>query len=114
MNSETVMSEAELQATVLDLLQAFGFTCHHTYDSRIAPKGRKGAKRTDAGFPDIIAYRWDGKPRALAIELKSEGQLPTKSQRAWLLFFGCQRFEAYVWYPDDLNSGEIERILRGK
>lgn len=117
-SAQEIMSEAELQGTVLDLLQVYGFKCHHTYDSRIAPRGRKGVKRTDKGFPDIIAmfpgsFPWCAE-RALAIELKKEGEKMTCEQVYWLGCLASMGFERHVWQPHDLNSGEIERIIKGE
>jgi hypothetical protein len=75
--------------------------CHwkiyHVFDSR----------RSCPGWPDLFLVRADG--RALAMELKVEGQL-TESQREWLQLLEAAGIEARVWRPSDWE--QIERILR--
>jgi hypothetical protein len=114
--AENFMLESDLLATVLDLAQANGWLCHHEYISKVAPRGRKGAKRTNPGYPDIIAFRTQHNPLqvyGIAIELKKAGETPTREQMNWLTLYRRMGFRTYVWRPSDLNSGLIEAVLRG-
>lgn len=97
------MSEAELQASVVDLAQRLGWRCYHTYDSR----------RSGPGFPDLMMVR---NGRMVIAELKRQGRYPRPAQRAWLddLRQVSGNITVAVWRPSDWFCGEIERILRGE
>jgi hypothetical protein len=117
------MTEAQLFESVRAHLDAFKWRFYHTHNSR----------RSNAGFPDIVAVRQTtghDKPSRLAfIELKREKGKLTDAQQAWNedLFltsiegsYGCGestrcegvRFDVYLWRPSDLSSGRIEEALR--
>lgn len=94
-----LMTERDLQAEVERIFERNGFTIYHTHDSR----------RSEAGFPDLVAIRVQPKPRLVVAELKRAGRKPTAAQRKWLALFAAVGAEVYVWHPSDLR--EIERIL---
>ena len=109
-----LISEAELQATVLGMAEAFGWLVHYTNDSR---RGR-------TGFPDLfLARALPGQPGiAMSWEMKTEKGKPTKGrltekgvwlpgQDEWLELLGqCTEFRSGLWRPSQLD--EIEEMLR--
>jgi hypothetical protein len=96
------LSEAQLQALVVELAQRAGFLWFHDHDSR----------RNKAGLPDLIlAHPRTG--RLIFAELKSATGKERPEQKMWLAALGI-RHEAYLWRPADWFSGEIPRILLGK
>jgi hypothetical protein len=92
------MSEAQLQASVLELARWRGFLAYHTHDSR----------HSAAGFPDCVLVRGD---RVLFCELKSGRGRLRPEQESWLATLRNTPTEVYCWRPDDWASGEIRRIL---
>jgi len=95
-----VMSEAELQAQVIELAATLGYLSYHTYDSR----------RSREGFPDLVLVHEESGALAVA-ELKRDGEHPTPAQQRWLIAFE-RRHHAYVWKPAHLRSGHIARELQ--
>ena len=93
-----VESEAEFQATVIDLAQLAGWLVHHTRPAQ----NSRGEWRTpiagDKGFPDLVlAHATKG---VLLVELKSAKGRLTAEQAEWgdrLEPTGLYR----VWRPDD-------------
>lgn len=100
------VSESQLQRDVLKEAHLRGWLCFHVYDSRLASAGY-----VDAGFPDAILVRAG---RVLACEFKTMRGKVSQAQSRWLLELAyLGRVECYIWRPDDLSSGEIERVLAG-
>lgn len=66
-----VTSEADFQATVIEMAHALGWRVYHTYRST----------RSTPGFPDLVLVRGD---RLLFLELKSEKGKLTTTQMDWL------------------------------
>lgn len=93
-----VVTERQLQQTVMDCLALFHWRAYHTWRS----------VNSEAGFPDVVACRRD---RAIAIELKSETGTTTAAQFAWLASLQLAGLEVYTWRPADWASGTIERVL---
>jgi len=94
------MKEAELQAKVVELAEAFGWKWYHPADSRLVVPG----------FPDLTMVR---APQLIFAELKQQTRYPEPEQRAWHeQLAGCPDVLMVVWRPYDLLSGEIERTLR--
>ena len=98
-----VMTEAELQANVLELARLLKWRCYHTFDSR----------RSEPGFPDLVMLRGE---RIIVAELKSERGRLTTEQDAWLDAFRAALAGAdvtiAVWKPRDWLNGAIEDDLR--
>ncbi len=100
-----LMSEEELQVSVLELARWRGWLCYHTYDSR----------RSEPGFPDLVMVRAG---KAVYAELKSDTGPITKDQKRWRerlerhVEFAGPYVEYYLWRPDDWLSGKIEEALR--
>ncbi len=98
MTTTAAMTEAQLQAAVIELAQVFKWRCYHTYDSR----------RSQAGFPDLVLCR----ERVIFLELKSsKGRLAT-DQIAWAQALNDAGAEYHCFRPSDWVSGEIEAALR--
>lgn len=95
------MSEAQLQAAVIECARALGWAVYHTHDSR----------RSEAGFPDLCMVRGN---RLLFAELKSASGRVSDAQEGWLLALIETGADVEVWYPSDWLSGGIEEILRGR
>lgn len=98
------MSEAELQANVVDLARFFHWLDYHTHDSR----------RSQPGFPDLVLSR---APRLMFVELKSEKGKLDPSQTEWLDELGGVRdanplVEVHLWRPSDYYADRIVEALR--
>lgn len=93
------MSEAQLQAAVLELASILGYLVYHTYDSR----------RSQKGFPDLTLVRGD---RLLFVELKDAKRKVTPEQKVWLAALNETGADVFVWRPKDWLSGQIETVLR--
>ena len=96
------ISEAALQALIVEAAAWTGWLVFHPYDSR---------KSAGPGFPDLtMVHRDTG--RVIFAELKSAKGRLTEQQREWLSYLG-KRHEVRVWYPADWSSGRILSELRG-
>ena len=94
------VSEAQLQAAVIELAQTFKWRVYHTHDSR----------RSQAGFPDLVMVR---RRVLIFAELKSEKGRLRPEQAEWLdALTNTRATEVYIWRPADWLSGEIEKVLR--
>jgi len=98
------MSEADLQANIVDAVRKLGGLAYHTHDSR----------RSAKGFPDlVIVFPRTG---ALAfVELKSTDGTVTPEQVQWLAALKAgERVgirEVYLWRPEDWLCGHIADTL---
>ena len=111
---EALISEAQLQATVVGMAEMYGWLVHYTNDSR---RGR-------TGIPDLfLARALPGQPGvAMFWEMKTQkGQTTTgrhtrkgkwlPGQDQWLELLGrCSEFRSGLYRPSDMDS--IEEILR--
>jgi hypothetical protein len=82
------MTEAELQAQILDLCKHMGLLAYHTYDSR----------RSVPGFPDLVIV---GKDHMLYRELKTDRGRVSEEQDLWLEALHHVGADAKVWRPRD-------------
>lgn len=85
------VSERAWQQTVRDLLAAHSYTQYHTHDSR----------RSDPGFPDLIAANADGD--ILALELKTETGKVSAAQQEWLDLLNRGGVEARALRPSEID-----------
>lgn len=101
---EIKISEKQFLEQVIDLAKLSGYEfIYHVLEQR------NFARRTSAGFPDLIITR-DG--RLIVVELKTEKGQPTPEQYFWLLeFLKIPGTEVYLWKPSDWE--EIIEVLRG-
>ena len=99
------MTEAQLQAAVVELAGYLGWLTYHTYDSR----------RSQAGFPDLVMARGGS---LIFAELKSAKGKVSFDQQIWLnsveeVGWSAPKVHAYLWRPTDWLNGTIEKVLRG-
>lgn len=109
------VSEAALQAAVIELAERCGWRVAHFADSRKQLRsGRLVGDRRAAGFPDLVLVRG---ARLLFVELKTEKGKLRPAQVEWLAALGeveddaAGRVVVCVWRPGDFDSGEIARVL---
>ena len=102
------MREADLQRTVIDMAQTFGWRVAHFRPARTEQGWRTPVAADGAGFPDLVLVR----ERVLFVELKSERGRTTPEQSGWLSDLQSAGAFAQVWRPSDLDA--IERLLRGR
>jgi hypothetical protein len=94
------MTEAQLQAAVMNLARLLGWKSCHVWISI----------RSNPGFPDCCFVRGE---RLIFAELKSERGKVSEAQRDWLDALGAvPGVETFVFYPSDWLSGRIEEVLR--
>lgn len=114
------MTEAQLQAAVIDAAHTFGWRVHHVKPAR-TPDGKYLTRiQGDPGFPDLVLAR-DG--FIIFAELKSDRGRLTDTQTGWLselnphgghaFQFDHRRVAVEVWRPEDWTSGHIVRMLGG-
>ena len=94
------MSEAELQAAVVELAKWNGWLCFHVIDSR---------KSIGVGFPDLVlVHRTTG--RVLFRELKTDSGRVRPQQAEWLEALS-KTHDAGIWRPVDWHDGAIRGEL---
>ena len=93
-----VMTEAELQGTVLDAARLFGWIVQHNADSR----------RAHPGWPDLVLGHAE-RNEVVIWELKSAKGRVSKEQETWLELLSGAGYEARVIRPDDLEYA-IDRL----
>lgn len=95
------MTEADLQAAILDAAALYGWRSYHTHDSR----------RSAPGFPDLVLVNARLKV-ALFAELKSEKGKLAPEQRAWLDDLDMAGQVVYLWRPEHLDAA-IDVLANG-
>ena len=102
------MSEAELQAAVIDLAHVYRYRVAHFRPAQTGRGWRTPVGADGAGFPDMVL----AKPgRVLFVELKSATGRVSPRQLDWL---EALMPDGFVWRPADWHSGEILRVLKGE
>lgn len=96
------MTEAELQANVIDLAHVYGWLICHQRPA-LTTSGYRTAIQGDRGFPDVVMAK---RGRVLLAELKSQTGRLTAEQQTWVTASG-----AYVWRPMSWLNGDIHRVL---
>jgi len=87
------ISEADFQATVIEMARLYGWKVYYVPDSRRSPEG----------YPDLTLAR---KGIVLFMELKSRRGVVSPVQKEWLDALGAR---AWVFRPDDMDV--IEALL---
>lgn len=103
------MTEAQLQAAVLELARLLGWRVAHFRPARTVTGWRTPVAADGAGFPDLCLVR----ERVLFRELKAERGAPSSEQLAWLDALTAAGADAGIWRPSDWTAGLIEAELRG-
>jgi len=86
------LTEAELQATIIDTAELAGWLVYHDHDSRLNP----------AGLPDLILVK---PPRVVFLELKSDKGRVRPDQQIWLdALEQCDTLTSALVRPDDLPT----------
>jgi hypothetical protein len=93
------MTEADLQAAILDLCERFGLLAFHSGDSR---------RDSCAGYPDLTIV---GR-HVVYLELKRQKGRVTPEQTTWLTRLTRAGLTARVAKPSDWLDGTVERLLR--
>lgn len=112
------MSEAELQAAVIECAQLLGWKCAHFRPAMTSKGWRTPVSADGAGWPDLTLQRTIGeRKRLIFAELKTEKGKTSAAQDEWLEALEHtddenDGGECYVWRPSMWLSGEIESILR--
>lgn len=115
------MSEADLQASVIELAHFYGWRVAHFRSVKVTKKDGSTYWQTPVaadgeGWPDLIMARdarGEGAGRVLVIECKTEKGKVEPAQTAWLsLLRLTQRVEVFVWRPTAWLTGEIDALLR--
>lgn len=101
-----VMTEAELQGTVLRMARERGWQCFVQQQGSKARSSRAHVSRVSGsnGFPDLTLAR-DGE--LLFLELKAQDGRLSIEQEAWQL--ALPRYE--VIRPSDLARGRVDELL---
>lgn len=95
--------EKVLQGHIVSTALSLGWKVYHTYDSR----------RSVPGFPDLVlVHEQHG---VVWRELKRQkGARVSADQREWLDGLTAAGEDAAIWRPEDVVSGEVLRVLRGR
>lgn len=105
------ITEAELQAAVIDLARVYGWRVFHPRTVRTAAGRHMTALQGDAGYPDLtLAHARYG---VIFAELKSERGTLADHQALWLDALEAGGAAVYVWRPVDWFAGRIHHVLRG-
>lgn len=104
-----VMSEADLQRSVIEAARWQGWLVHHCRAAQRQSGQWATPIQGDAGFPDLILLHADH--GLLVRELKSARGKVTAEQAQWLDTFAAKGLDAGVWQPFDLTSGTVQRAL---
>ena len=96
-----LMSEAQLQRTILDAAKIYGWLCYHTFDSR----------RCTPGFPDLVLCKIPSQQASgnvaqglIFVELKSQRGRLRREQVVWITALRSAGQEVHVWRPRDLDE----------
>ena len=95
------MLEADLQSRVMDLCVKYKLRVFHCEDSR-------WNKGTSVGFPDLVIVGTS----LLFAELKTNYGNLSGPQTNWRYRLQAAGVKHVVWRPRDLESGDIEAVLR--
>lgn len=96
-----VMTEAQLQQTILERAGQLGYLRHHDWQTGRKPWGRRHVRLTDEGYPDILLV---GHGRIIAVECKKQDGRLSAAQQRWrqeLLLAGCL---TWVVRPSNLDA----------
>jgi hypothetical protein len=108
------MSGKALQKAILEEMAFQGWRACH-FQSVLAtgrdgkPRWRTPFEADGKGWPDIFAVR---RTRAIAVEVKGDGDKIRPEQEEWLASLAEAGIETYLWTPKSLRSGGVNEVLR--
>lgn len=91
------MTEAQLQAAIVDAARLQGWLVYHTYDSR----------RSAAGYPDLTLVR----ERVVFAEIKADKGRLSHAQQEWVIHLVNAGAEVHVWNPSSWRDGDVDAVL---
>lgn len=104
----TRMTEAQLQAAVIDIAHLFSWKVAH-FRPALTKRGWRTPVAADGqGFPDLLLVR----ERVIAAELKAADGRLSAEQVAWQVAFRGAGCEAHTWRPADLAVTIVETLRR--
>ena len=103
------MTEAELQAAVIEMAQLFGWKVAHFRPARTEKGWVTPVAADGKGFPDLCMVHPD--KGILFAELKSEKGRVTREQGDWLIAIQHASGNAFLWCPSDWRDGLIQEVL---
>jgi len=110
MTQALTVTEAQLQAAVIELAQLCGWLVAHFRPARTQHGWRTPVSADGAGFPDLVMVRGD---RLVVAELKAKRGRVSPDQQAWLAAFSqVPGIEVHLWRPSDWDA--IESTLTRK
>jgi hypothetical protein len=121
-NAQELITEKQLQSTVIGWAETYGWLVYHQVDMGFQDPttGKwKHSRRIGPGFPDLVLVH-PKRGRLIFAELKAEKGKVKPHQQEWLDALDNARSKdkpghthtVAVWRPSDLD--DIERILRGE
>ena len=104
------MTEAQLQAAIIELAQRCGYRVAH-FRAAMNARGdwRTPVAADGKGFPDLVAVH--PTRGVLWRELKSAKGRVSPEQQAWLDVLVAAGQDAGVWRPADWLDGTVDRAL---
>ena len=99
------MTEAELQAAVIDLAHVYGWKVAHFRPALTAKGWRTPVGADGVGFPDLVLAKMG---RVLFVELKGTKGRLSAAQLDWM---GQLDEHMEVWTPNNWIVGDILRVL---
>ena len=102
------MSEAQLQAAVIDTARRLGWLVAHFRPARTETGWRTPVAADGKGFPDLVLVR----ERVVFAELKKATGKVSPEQGRWLEGLLLAGAEICLWTPQHWSDGSIERVLR--
>ena len=100
--SMKAISEAQLQACVMDLAKLHGLHVHHCRPARMASGKWATPIEGHKGFPDLVIV---GPAGVLFRELKNATNKLSPEQVSWLHTLDLAGADAGVWRPEDWARG---------
>jgi hypothetical protein len=117
------VTEAELQACVIDLAHVYGWKVAHFRPAMTAKGWRTPVGADGKGFPDLVLckpgkdersefHRFSEPSELMFVELKAKKGRLTLEQIDWLDWLGFHA-DAMVWTPAEWEDGTILKALSG-
>ena len=103
------MSEADLQAAIIDTATLLGLLVHHDRPARTADGSWRTHIQGDRGFPDLVICGHGG---TAYVELKSDRGRLTPDQQQWIATLTDAGATVYVWRPHHWPHDITPRLER--